>query len=83
MKGRRKHFSDWVSDERVEQSHFAIKIFQTQNMLSYTFEKYHLMCSCSGKRVLKILKGKSDSVNRRTEHTMAIRKRTKGQTTIY
>jgi len=29
------------------------------------------------------LKGSSESVNRRTDNTMAKRKRTKGQTTIY
>ena len=28
-------------------------------------------------------KGKSEAINQRTENTMTIRKRTKGQTTIY
>ena len=35
------------------------------------------------KKSLKIAKGKSESVNRRTDNTMAKRKSTIGQTTIY
>jgi len=35
------------------------------------------------KKNLTIPKGQPESVNRRTDNTMAKRKRTKGQTTIY
>jgi hypothetical protein len=35
------------------------------------------------KKSLKKRKGKSESVNRRTDNTMAKEKRTKGQTTIH
>jgi len=35
------------------------------------------------KKSLKIPKGNPETVNRRTDNTMAIRKRTKGQTMIY
>jgi hypothetical protein len=37
----------------------------------------------SNKKSLKIPKGQSESVYRRTDNTMAKRKSTKGQTTIY
>jgi len=37
----------------------------------------------SNKKSLKIPKGKSESVYRRTDNTMAKKKGTKGQTTIY
>jgi hypothetical protein len=37
----------------------------------------------SPKKSLKIPKGQSESVIRRTDNTMAKRKRTKGQTIIY
>ena len=37
----------------------------------------------NNKKSLKILNGKSESVNQRTDTTIAKRKRTKGQTTIF
>jgi len=47
------------------------------------FQKKMYCLSIKCKRSLKIPKGNSESVNRRTDNTMAKRKSTKGQITIY
>ena len=62
-----------------------MKIYSCWNKIYFSSnpESFHILASDLTKKRWKILKGKSKFVHQRTDNTMAKRKRTKGNTTIY
>ena len=58
---------------------YSIQYYVIKFVRSVVFSRYNVL---EYKKSLKIPKGQSENVHRRTDNTMAKRKSTKGQTTI-